>query len=148
MQIKPFEQGDVKLCISVFINAYNSPPWNDNWSVEKASEYINELILYPNFVGFVLEEENTVIGCALGHKKTWWNQIQLELEQFFIHPQFQNKGYGKAFLSYIQTYAAENGLEGITLITKENMPCYDFYEKNGIMKIQNVVYMGKRIEAN
>jgi len=148
MNIRAFELHDVNDCVSDFIQSFNSPPWNEKWSWERANEYINDVFNTPKFIGFVLFNDNENIAYALCFKKYWWNKddrYKLHIELFFTKPAYQQKGYGNALLNHIENYAKDNGLGSIMLFTKKDKPSYRFYDRNGFVVIDNLPNMYKQM---
>jgi aminoglycoside 6'-N-acetyltransferase I len=87
-------------CIVVFLKSYNQPPWNYHWTYEKAKQYLSEYLECKQFIGFALYDQNQAVGAIFGHKKTWWTNQQLMIDEFFISPEMQRMGYGKKLLEF------------------------------------------------
>ena len=144
--IKSFENVDLMQLIDVFINTYNRPPWYNKWTSETAEQYLCEIIDNKKFAGFVIWEGRKMVGAALCHFQTWWNSNELYVDEFFIAPQFQWKGYGRTLIESVSTYAVENGLARVVLITDKRKPAYEFYQKNGFIGLENLVFMCKDVD--
>ena len=69
----------------------------------------------------------------------------LYIDEFFISPDHQNKGYGKALLEHIEQYSKERELSGITLLTSRNVPASEFYKKNGFQELEHIAFMFKKV---
>ncbi|GAA4089435.1 GNAT family N-acetyltransferase [Mucilaginibacter panaciglaebae] len=132
-------------CVYAFLKAYNGPPWNYNWTYEKAKKYLSEYVESGRFVGFVLYDEDKIVGATFGHIKTWWTSEQLMIDEFFISGEKQGMGYGKKLLSYCDQYASENNIGSIVLMTNRYMPAYGFYNKIGYTTTEQYVFMFKQI---
>ena len=142
MNIRAFELTDINDCINDFILSFNSSPWNEDWSKERADEYIKDVFDSPKFIGFILYDGNENISYALCYKRYWWNKddrYKLIMEFFFTKPSHQQKGYGSILLEYIERYAKENELGYIMLYTKKDKPAYCFYTKNGYTFVKCLV---------
>jgi GNAT superfamily N-acetyltransferase len=132
-------------CVGVFIKAYNQPPWNYHWTFDKAKQYLIEYMNCTQFAGFILYDEGEPVGAILGHKKTWWTGPQFMIDEFFISPERQRKGYGKKLLDFCDQYANENGIELLILMTNKYMPAYQFYTKSGYINAEQYVFMFKQL---
>jgi aminoglycoside 6'-N-acetyltransferase I len=143
--IKCYEDKDQEQCARVMLEAYNGPPWNDHWTPEKAKRFLKEFVDSPRFFGFTLWEDDAIIGAAFCREKTWWNNDEIFVEEFFIAPQYQRQGYGKQLLQAIEAYIREHALAGFTLLTNRHMPALGFYLKNDFVQAEHVVYMYKVI---
>jgi hypothetical protein len=73
----------------VFLETYNRPPWNDNWTREKALGYLQEYADNKRFVGFTLLEGGEIIGAIFCHENTWWTTTSCLWNEFFISPDHQ-----------------------------------------------------------
>jgi aminoglycoside 6'-N-acetyltransferase I len=145
MTIRPLTPGDIGGCAALYMKAYNRAPWNYNFTVEKAERYLGEYAERKRFVGFVLCEGDEIAGAMLGHSKTWWTNDLLYIDEFFISPDRQRMGYGKALIEHSEEYARENGLEVITLMTNKYMPAYKFYENNDFLDAEHFVILFKPV---
>lgn len=145
MNIEFMEEKHLNACSILLMRTYNCAPWENHWSVDTSVRYLKEYISNPRFVGFVASEGNDIVGAAFCHEKTWWTDDELFVDEFYISPEFQRKGYGHQLLCHIENYIKEKKLAGFTLLTNRYMPAVNFYEKNGFVKAEHVVFMYKQI---
>lgn len=145
MEIKLIETRHLQECSTLLMQVYNRVPWDNNWSEEVSERYLKEFMINPRFVGFIIYEDNRIVGAAFCHEKTWWTDDELFVDEFYISPNFQRKGYGKALLQHIEEYIKEKSLAGFTLLTNRFMPSVNFYEKNSFIKAEHVVFMYKEV---
>lgn len=132
-------------CVTIFMGAYNNAPWNCQWTIQKAKQYLSELAGNVNFCGFIVYEDNIPVGAVLGHRKTWWTNQQLLIDEFFISPNFQRKGYGKKIMQMCEDEATLNGIELLVLMTNKYLPAYKFYEHDGYVAADQYVFMFKQL---
>lgn len=147
MKIEFIEEKHVGECAALLMRAYNVEPWTCHWTTETTTRYLKEYMAHPRFVGFVGYEENKIIGAAFCHAKTWWTNDELVIEEFYLAPEFQRKGYGTCLLQHIEKYIVEKRLAGFTLLTNRFMPAVNFYEKNGFIKGEHVLFMYKVVQS-
>jgi ribosomal protein S18 acetylase RimI-like enzyme len=145
MEIRPITPANLDECIGIFIKAYNAPPWNYNWTPEKSKQYLAEYAANPHFAGFILYDDNEPVGAVLAHKKTWWTNRQLFIDEFFIAPNKQRMGYGKILMDHCNTYANDNKLEILVLMTNKYMPSFKFYNKIGYTTTEQFIFMFKQV---
>ena len=148
ISIRHMQASDINDCVEDFILSFNSPPWNENWSKERAAEYVNDVFNSPKFVGFIMNNNDENIAYALCFRRYWWNeddQYKLCMELFFTKPEYQEKGHGTTLFEHVEKYAKDNGLKSIMLYTKKDKPAFYFYEKNGFATISNLPNMFKNI---
>ena len=143
--IRDFKQEDLGSCVQLLIETYNCEPWKNHWTVETATRYLSEFVSSNEFVGFVIEEENSIIGAMFAHKKTWWTNDEVYVDELFISPAFQKQGFGKAMLQHGENYCKLKGLAGLTLLTNRYMPSKTFYENNGYTFAEHVIFFYKEV---
>jgi len=141
--IVPVTTENIRDCIPVFLKSYNQPPWNYNWTFEKAEQYLSEYLGCKQFIGFILYDQNQPAGAIFAHRKTWWTNKQLMIDEFFISPEKQRMGYGKKLLGFCEQYAIEKQIESIILMTNKYMPSYNFYDNIGYMTTEQFIFMFK-----
>jgi aminoglycoside 6'-N-acetyltransferase I len=143
MTISPFIKSDIDKCAVLYMQAYNCPPWNYNFSHEKAVKYLTEYTDRNRFTGFVLREGDDIAGAMLGHSKTWWTNDLLYIDELFVAPESRGKGYGKQLLDHIENYSRGQGYEVITLMTNKHMPAFQFYNHVDYIQAEHFVFMFK-----
>ncbi len=143
--IVPVNDQNMYDCVSVFLKAYNCPPWNYHWTHERAKEYLAEYVSCNKFVGFVLYDEDEPVGAVFARSKTWWTGQQLMIDEFFVSQEKQRRGYGKKLLDFCDKYAAEQQMESIILMTNKYMPSYAFYNKLDYTTTEQYVFMFKQV---
>lgn len=145
MEIQPITKANIEACAKTFIQSYNQPPWNYQWTLESAIKYLNEYALSAQFVGFALYDNEDIAGAVLAHSKTWWTSNQLFIDELFVSPNFQKMGCGKRLMDCAEQYALEHELKTITLMTHKFMPAMSFYSKNDFIHAQPFVILFKAI---
>lgn len=86
-----------------------------------------------------------IVGALFAHRKTWWTNDELFVDEFYITPQRQRQGVGASLLAHAEAYAKAEGLAGLTLLTNRYLPAKDFYEKHGYRQAEHVIYMYKEL---
>ena len=127
MRIAYYEAEYLDECAQLLRKVYNNEHWGCHWSELKSKKYIEELTQVPRFIGFLLiNDDEELIGAALCHERTWWYKDELFIDEFFIDPECQQKGYGSKLLKYMTKYSKEQKLSGLTLMTN-NLIVADFF---------------------
>ncbi len=147
MTIQPITENDIENCAKLFVQTYNQAPWNYKWELNDALRYLTEYYFSPQFTGAILYDNGVFAGAMFAHTKSWWTGSQLYIDELFIAPNFQRKGYGKTLMSHAEQYALENGLGTITLMTHKFMPSMKFYDGIDFMHAQPLVILFKQIEG-
>lgn len=137
----------IEACADVFVQSYNQAPWNYQWKLDDAIKYLSEYVSCDRFKGFALYEDEQLAGALLAHTKTWWTGPQLYVDELFISPQYQNRGFGKVLINLAEQYAIDNELNSVMLMTNKYMPAMDFYTKNDYIHAQPFVVLFKQPEC-
>jgi GNAT superfamily N-acetyltransferase len=145
--IRPYVNGDLSGCVQLLMAAYNGEPWRNHWTEETGSMYLGEYAGSAQFVGWVALEEGRLAGALFGHRKVWWTQDELFVDELFVHPDFQGRGHGRRLLQTAEEHCVKNGLAGVTLLTDRHMPSLAFYQQNGYSAGDHVIFMYKVVSS-
>ena len=144
--IVPITLENIDECVSVYLKAYNCPPWNYHWTFDKARGYLLEYMGCEVFVGFALYVDDSIAAAVFAHSKTWWTNKQLMINEFFVAQEMQRMGYGKKLLVHCDEYAAGQNIGAVVLMTNKYMPSYKFYDKEGYTMTEQYVFMFKQVQ--
>ena len=145
MMIREIKKEDIVACANILCNVYNNELWRCRWTTEVAADYLTDYFNMEKFVGYVLEEDGEILGGIFAHEKIWWNNTEIFVEEMFVKPEQQGKGYGSMLLQQMEKYIKTKGLAGMTLLTNKYAPAPKFYKKNGFEECEHIIYMCKEI---
>ena len=108
-------------------------------------EYLTRFIDDKNAYGFIAKENNKVVGFAYAYRFTRPDGKNM----FYLHsigmlPNYQNRGYGSALLSYIKNYSKQLGCSEMFVITNKGNPraCHVYEKLGGINDYEDeIVYV-------
>ncbi|HEX3385523.1 MAG TPA: GNAT family N-acetyltransferase [Mucilaginibacter sp.] len=143
MNIRHILKSDIDKCAALYLEAYNRPPWNYNFTPEKAVKYLTEYADRARFEGFVAEDEGKIVAAVFAHSKTWWTNDIIYIDEVFVAPDSRGRGYGKKLLSYTEDYARDKGYEVVTLMTNKHMPAFQFYNHIDYLQAEHFVFLFK-----
>lgn len=143
--IKEFSANDFQECCDLFIKVFNGAPWNDKWTNETAQTYLQELTDNKRFLGYTLWNDKLLVGVVFCHKKNHYRGDEIFIDEMYIFPDCQRKGYGMKLMKKVELFAKENSVISITLLTGKNTPAFEFYEKFGCKHLEHLSFMYKRI---
>ena len=144
--IRKMERNDIAVCAEILCSVYNNELWQCRWTKEVATEYLTDFFDMKKFVGYVLEDGKEIVGGLFAHEKVWWNNSEVFVEEMFVKPECQRKGYGSRLMEKVMSYVSEKGLAGITLSTNKYAPAPEFYRKNGFVDCEHVLFMAKELK--
>ena len=145
MNVRVMKETDIPACADILCSVYNNELWQCRWSRETAIEYLTDFFRMQKFVGYVLESDSIVMGGIFAHEKVWWNNSEVFVEEMFVEPELQRKGYGTRLLNQVEDYIAKKELAGMTLSTNRYAPAPLFYKKNGFVDCEHILFMCKEM---
>lgn len=145
LDVKEISKGNISSCISLFIEVFNSEPWNDQWTLDKAKKLFLDFFDTPGFIGYLGFVEEDICSVCIGHIKTWWDSMEYCIEEFYVDPKMQGKGIGTSFLKDIEKRLLQKDIHKITLMTARNTMAERFYIKQGFNRLDVMTYMKKDI---
>lgn len=132
---------------SLFREIFMNEPWNDDWSNDnQPTEYILDLTANRNSLSFGLYTDNQLIGFSLGSIMHWCSGTEYYIYEFAIKKDFQNCGYRSSFLKEIEKHVKEIGVNHIYLQTDNDVPAFQFYQKNGFEVLEKHMSLVKMFE--
>ncbi|HSL85448.1 MAG TPA: GNAT family N-acetyltransferase [Bacteroidales bacterium] len=141
--VRKFELEDLTACAEIMMSVYNNELWQCRWSLEKAKDYLMDYVKCHKFIGYTLWLDDKIVGALFSHEKIWWNSNEIFIDEMFVSPPHQRKGYGTELLNAVENYIEEHKLAGFTLTTNRFTPAPDFYRKNGFTDAEHVLFMYK-----
>lgn len=145
MRIRELVAADIDTCVSLLMAAYNGPPWSNQWTKETGRRYLSDFVSGNSFIGLVAVESDEIVGAVFAHRRTWWTNDEIYVDELFVRPDRQGRGCGKMLMAYIERLSEELGLGGATLLTNRYHPAKAFYEKIGYVAAEHVVFMYKEV---
>ena len=145
MTIRSLSASDLPACADILCMVYNNDLWQCRWTHDSAAAYLADFLQARAFIGYVITEDDAVIGAVFAHEKIWWNNSEVFIEEMFVRPDRQGQGLGSALLRAIEDYVRAHGLAGMTLSTNRYAPAPAFYRKNGFSDCEHVLFMAKEM---
>lgn len=142
--IKPMTEPRIEEYIDVFISVFTKEPWNDVYESRGQVRRFFENYMADNyFLGFSLERGGACAGLCFGAMKPWLGGMEYWIDQFCVAEDFQRRGAGTLFLSFVEEQARRRGLNGIMLATARGFPAENFYLKNGFRRLDDTALLVK-----
>lgn len=69
--VRKMKRADIPFCADILCKVYNNELWQCRWTAETACAYLEDYFDEKKFVGFIIEEDNAVIGAMFTHEKIW-----------------------------------------------------------------------------
>jgi aminoglycoside 6'-N-acetyltransferase I len=147
IEIREFQKEDINQCSDLFLKVFTREPWNDQWeSFESAQEYLTEFIVNPSFSGFIASENGRIIGVCFGHKRSYWQGREFEIDEMYVDTDAQGKGVGTKLICYAKGQLDKQGIKNFVLMTGKDLPAEKFYIKNGFYRNESMILMNCKEE--
>ncbi len=128
-------------CADILVEAYNSDPWNDNWTKEKALEKLTCFYNSPKFIGWTAYKDNQLLGCVVGNIEPYYTGDYYYLKEMFVSVQSQKKGVGAQLMQAVKDYLKTIDIKTIILFTGKDYFPFNFYLKSGFNTMEEMRMM-------
>lgn len=125
-----------------YVNYYNNCE-DGCWTYEKAYKRIHQVMTIEDSECFVQYDDGKMSGFVMGYYKEFDDLKAYFLEEIVIFAEYQNQGYGAAFMEQLEKVVRKNGVEHLELISVNDEHHMHFYKKLGFYAASNLVMMGK-----
>lgn len=141
--IRKVTKNDYEQIARIMMAAFKNPPWNEDWSFNQALQRVEQLNDGKYTRCYVYVSDNQIIGVMCGKLITYVDSIDLMIEDFYLDPSCQGKGIGNLFMESLVKELKD--VDNFTLLTKRSYYCVDFYQKNGFIEPEEVIFMKKQL---
>ena len=145
MEYAKLTEENIDFVVRNYVEYYNT--YEDGcWTYEKAYKRIHQVMTTPDAECLVQYDNGKMIGFVMGYYKEFDDLKAYFLEEIVIFAEYQNKGYGTAFLKELEAVVRHNGVEHIELISVNDEHHKHFYKKLGFYAASNLAMMGKHFK--
>ena len=142
MEYVKLTEGNIEDVVLNYVNYYNNCE-DGCWSYEKAYKRIHQVMTIEDSECFVQYDDGKMSGFVMGYYKEFDDLKAYFLEEIVIFEEYQNKGYGAAFIEELERVVKQNGVEHLELISVNDEHHMHFYKKLGFYAASNLAMMGK-----
>lgn len=117
-------------CVSLYVDTFNSPPWNESWNADDAARRLGDFLATPRAYGVCsLNTDGEVLGFALGHLERSGVDDHFLLKEMCVRTSMQRMGHGTRLLEALADQLGE--VRHWYLLTARDSDASAFYERNG-----------------
>ena len=131
MLIRSIESEDIESISDLYASVFSSPPWNEPWNFEKAKLRLEHIFLSKDFVGLLVEIEESVEAIILGNSEPFLSEKTFHLREMCVNPKLQGTGIGQRLIQRLHEKLKELDVSGVYLTTRNDIKAANFYRKNG-----------------
>ncbi|NFI55576.1 GNAT family N-acetyltransferase [Clostridium botulinum] len=144
MEILRINENDIEVCAKIFVEAFNTEPWNDNWNIESAYRRLHDIYKSPNFLGVKYTENNEIFGALFGNCEEWFEGRQFNIKEVFVSKKIQGKNIGSKLINSAENEVKKLGVDFMFLSTQNNN-LKNFYLKHDFEETNSLCIMSKKI---
>ena len=145
MYFKEITLSDIKALSYMYMETFNSPPWNDHWTFETASKRLSQTLKCEDSYGILALEDEEICGMILGVEEQFFNGIMFNIREFCVKNELRTKVFGSKILNEFEGRLKDKGISEIILFTSRDDGTEGFYNKRGLQSYNGMVMMGKEL---
>lgn len=145
MRFEEIILSDIVELAKMYVETFNAPLWNDEWSIETASKRLHQMINCEDFYGLKAFREEVLCGMILGSQEQFYNGILFNIKEFCVKNEMRNEGIGTKILAEFEQRLKNKEIREIVLFTSRDDGTEGFYQKRGLNSYNSMVMMGKQL---
>lgn len=136
-----YKLDDKTNAIKALIETYVQPPWEEKWTEDRVEKRIEYFTTGKASLSYRIDNDGVTVGFIFGRKEIIAQKDIFYLDELFIHPDYQRKGYGRLALNCLEKELLSIGISSIELHTiKEDV---GFYTKVGYKRSELILFEKK-----
>ena len=145
LEYKIIALDDVNDLAKMYVETFNSEPWNDRWTIDTASKRLHQMINVEDFFGILARKNDLLCGMILGSKEQFFDGIMLNIKEFCVKNEMRGQGIGTEIFIEFEDRMKEEGVNEIILFTSRGDYTEHFYHKHGLKSYSELTLMGKQL---
>lgn len=145
LQYYEITQNDINELAEIFVETFNSDPWNESWTIETAKKRLHQMINVEDFRGILARKNNILCGMILGSKEQYYDGITFNIKEFCVKNNMRGYGIGSSIFKEFENRLKTEGVTEIILYTLRGDKTELFYKKQGLKSHSNLTLMGKKL---
>ena len=148
MTYKNYEKTYLNEMIKIFIDSFNTQPWNDSWTPGVVEKRLLQIINTEGFQGLLAFDDNRLVGLLLGEEEYTYQGREFVIKELCVDSTIKGKGIGTGLLEELETRLHSQGFTKITLMTLKSSATLGFYQKHNYKETPSLVYMEKSLSED
>lgn len=145
MRFEEISISDINELVEMYIETFNTPPWNDEWTVDTASKRLKQFINSEDSYGLKAYDEEKLCGMILGSEEHFYDGATFHIKEFCVDNKIRNKGIGTRIFNEFESRLKNKDIKEIILLTCRSNETESFYKKCGLKEDINTIMMKNRI---
>ncbi len=130
---------------SLYVETFNSEPWNDEWTISTAKKRLQQMINTEDSYGLCAYEDGDLCVAILGCMEQFYNGIMFNVKEFWIKNGRRGQGLGTQIFAEFEKRLKEKQVEQMILFTSRGDFTEHFYHKQNMKTNPEMIFMEKRI---
>ncbi|SHJ44784.1 Acetyltransferase (GNAT) domain-containing protein [Clostridium cavendishii DSM 21758] len=131
--------------VGMYIETFNSPPWNDSWTITTATKRLHQMITVEDFYGLCAYQNDELCGIILGNMEQYFDGIIFNIKEFCVRNTMRGHGVGSIIFKEFEARLKNMGVKEIILLTSRGEHTEHFYHKQGLESYSDLIFMGKKL---
>ena len=141
LEFRAIKTTDFETCAKSLRATFKEEPWNENWTYNQAYERIDEMMASRMSRGYVVVDDDRVVGMCIGRIMTYMAFKELWVDEFSVNPTYQGQAIGSKLIAFVTDELKKENVSHMALTTAREYPAVKFYEKNGFKVSESIVFM-------
>ena len=137
MIFREIEEKDIQSLAALMKSVYNEAPWNNEWTMETATEAVKCLTAFPKFFGLLAIEGDDIVGAIMGNVRPYSKQRTYYIDELFVSSAHRRQGIAKKLYESAREKLKNMGVAGAFFTTLKCSGAYKFYIKEGAFDLDD-----------
>lgn len=132
MIFKEMTEASLREAAALFVQAFNSEPWNDRWTENTAYRRLLPMLRAENAFGLCMyRDDNQLCGMLLGHLEIYYDGTEFLLKEFAVDHNMRGQGLGTLLMDELKRRLKTKNVKRICLATITGNQTEKFYRNQG-----------------
>ncbi len=137
MEVRRMQDDDLARVAELYLAAYDA-----KWTVDGARAYVDKFFRFePERALVIIESDGRLSGAVLGYSFERETGIVLFIQELMVHPEYRNKGYGKALVQKLRDSLVKSAKRvNVKPLVKADTTVLNFYNSLGFERDKAVSF--------
>lgn len=145
LRYKEITLEDLPELAQLYIETFNSEPWNDMWTIDTATKRLKQMINTEDSYGLCVYQDEILCGAVLGCMEQFYDGIMFNLKEFWVKNGMRGCGIGSEIFAEMEKRLKEKQVKEVILFTSKGDFTEHFYHKQDMKSNIEMVFMSKSI---
>ena len=130
---------------SLYVETFNSEPWNDGWTICTATKRLHQMIYTEDSYGLCVYQDGVICGAILGCMEQFYNGTIFNIREFWVKNSLRGQGIGTQIFLECEKRLKDRQVGTIILFTSKGDFTEHFYYKQNMKLNPQMVFMEKKL---